>query len=63
MKTELINAIMAVITTDPGLAAGGAPIFVTRTREEQENVALYLSRVLNGMVHDLGNGVLIIVNH
>lgn len=63
MKVFLTKAIMAVITIEPGLVAGGAPVFMARDRAEQEEIALYLSRVLNGMVHDLGNGVLIIVNH
>ena len=59
----LTKAIMAVITIESGLVAGGAPVFMARDHAEQEKIALYLSRVLDGMVHDLGNGVLIIVNH
>lgn len=63
MKVSLTKAIMAVIIIEPGLVVGGVPIFIARDRAEQEKIALYLSKVLDGMVHDLGNGVLIIVNH
>ncbi|MDH7576305.1 MAG: hypothetical protein QHH75_00505 [Bacillota bacterium] len=63
MGTELIGAVLAVITLDPGLVTGGAPIFIAHSREEQERMALVLSRILKGMVHDLENGVLIIVKH
>ncbi|NPV28624.1 MAG: hypothetical protein HPY58_02995 [Firmicutes bacterium] len=63
MGTELIGMILAVIALDPGLVAGGAPVFVARSREEQERMALVLSRILKGMVHDLENGLLIIVKH
>lgn len=62
MKTELSKVILAVITQDPQLV-GGAPVFIASSQEEQERIALYLSRVLDGMVHDLGNGVFVIVNH
>jgi hypothetical protein len=63
VKTELTKLILAVITENPQLVGGGAPVFIASSRDEQERIALYLSRVLNGMVHDLGNGVLLIVNH
>ncbi|WP_408645718.1 capping complex subunit for YIEGIA [Syntrophaceticus schinkii] len=32
-------------------------------RRNKKKIALYLSRILNGMIHDVGNGVLVIVNH
>lgn len=63
MATELVGTVLAVITVDPELVAGGAPIFIAGTKEEQEKMALVLSRILKGMVHDLENGVLIIVKH
>lgn len=54
---------MAVITLNPEMVAGGAPIFIARNEEEQKRIALILSRVLKGMVHDLENGTYIIVKH
>jgi len=63
VQTELKKVILAVITQNPQLVGGGAPVFIASSRDEQERIALYLSRILNGMIHDLGNGVLLIVNH
>lgn len=57
------GAIMAVITLDSELVGGGAPVFLARSREEQEKIALYLSRILPGGIHDLENGVMVIVRH
>ncbi len=56
--------IIAVITEDKTLVGGGgAPIFYASSAEEKERLALYLSRVTRGMVHDLANGVYVIVRH
>jgi len=63
VKTELKKVILAVIAQDSQLVFGGAPVFIASSQEEQEKIALYLSRILNGMIHDVGNGVLVIVNH
>jgi len=63
LDTELVGAVLAVITLNPEMVAGGAPIFIARNEEEQKRIALILSRVLKGMVHDLENGTYIIVKH
>lgn len=42
---------------------GGAPLFLAKDEEEQKAIALYLSRTLKAMVHELGNGVLFLVRH
>lgn len=63
MEVELEQLIAAVIVRDPAQAWGGSPVFFARTEEEQNNVALLLGRILDGMVHDLENGVLIVVRH
>lgn len=42
---------------------GSAPIFYVENFQELEKVALYLARIFMGAVHDLGNGVYIIVKH
>lgn len=57
--------ILAVITISPELISdgGNAPVFIVASRQEQEKIALILGRILKGMVHDLENGVLIIVRH
>ncbi len=65
METALTKYILAVITIDPSLVAGGGapPIFYVSDVEEQEKVATYLARITEGVVHDLENGVYIVVKH
>ncbi|NLA27826.1 MAG: hypothetical protein GX878_10580 [Firmicutes bacterium] len=58
------NFILAVITLDPSLVgAGGAPVFIARDIAEQDRIATYLARITSGVVHDLENGVYILVKH
>ncbi len=63
MEANSSNIILAVITKDKDMVAGGAPIFFANDDEEAEKIALYLSKILLGMVHDLENGIFIIVRH
>jgi hypothetical protein len=61
---ELEKYIVAIVTLDAGKVGGcGAPIFYASTKEEQDKVATYLSRVMEGIVHDLENGTYVIVKH
>ncbi len=61
--TELSGTILAVITLDMNMVSGGAPIFFVRSEEEREKVSLYLSKILDALVHDLNNGTYIVVRH
>ncbi|HZK18408.1 MAG TPA: hypothetical protein VFD15_03750 [Clostridia bacterium] len=63
MDNDKDNTILAVITKDRDMVAGGAPIFFATDDEEAERISLYLSKILLGMVHDLENGIFIIVRH
>ena len=64
MEIQLTKQIIAIITLDKEkVYAGSAPIFVAEDEEEQQRIAMYITRITFGMVHDLGNGVLIIVKH
>ena len=62
MQGEISN-ILAVISLNKELVSGGAPIFFARDEEELEKIAGYLSKILDAMVHDLGNGSYIVVRH
>ncbi|MFX4263682.1 capping complex subunit for YIEGIA [Pelotomaculum propionicicum] len=62
MEIEVSN-ILAVITLNMELVSGGAPIFFARNEEEMEKVAGHLSKILDAMVHDLGNGSYVVVRH
>lgn len=55
--------ILAVLSTDLQKVGGGAPIFYARDLEELEKLATLLTGVLGAAVHDLQNGVYVIVRH
>ncbi|MCL4426264.1 MAG: hypothetical protein M1299_12300 [Firmicutes bacterium] len=58
------DEVIYIIADDKDkVVAGGAPILIAPEEVERERLALYLSRILNAMVHDLENGVLILVKH
>lgn len=64
MKLSVSKFILAVITRDAGLVqGGGAPVFIVRDQTEQDRVATYLARITEGVVHDLENGLYILVKH
>ncbi len=64
MDTSIKKLILAVILQDPELVrGGGAPVFIARDRIEQDRIATYLARITEGVVHDLENGVYILVKH
>lgn len=63
MEIQNDKKILAVITTNMALVAGGAPIFQGSNKQECENIARSLSRTLDAMTHSLGDGVYIIVSH
>jgi len=58
-----MGRILAVIGTDKGKIAGGAPIFIVGSEEEKQQVAFKLEKILDGAAHDLKNGLMIIVDH
>ncbi len=61
---NLEKYVLAVITMDrEKVSAGGAPIFFASNKEEQEKVAVTLARITEGVIHDLQNGVYILVKH
>ncbi|NPV26325.1 MAG: hypothetical protein HPY81_02465 [Firmicutes bacterium] len=63
MEVLIKDQLQAVVTREPHLVGGSVPVFIARDEEEQERLALYLSRILGGNVHDLENGVYLIVRH
>jgi hypothetical protein len=58
-----MSKIIAVIAVDKDQIAGGAPIFIASTREEQEQIAFSLEKIMDANAHDLKNGLMIIVDH
>jgi len=62
---SLTGTIIAVVVLREAVSkvAGSTTVFVAENKEEQEKIALILSRILKGMVHDLENGVYFITRH
>jgi len=64
MGTTIEKAILAIIAlNNECILPGGVPIFIARNEEEQQRTAFLLEKILDGIAHDLENGVLIIVKH
>lgn len=65
MDMSIRKTILAVIALDSALvsAGGGAPVFYARDQEEQDRISTYLARITEGVVHDLENGIYVLVKH
>ena len=64
METSIAKTILAIITTKPELVqGGGAPVFLATDTQQQDQIATYLARITEGVIHDLENGVYILVKH
>lgn len=58
------NEIVAIVTTNKEkILHSGVATFLCETIEERDNISLLISKVTQGMVHDLENGCVIIVKH
>jgi len=57
--------ILAIITikANRNKVGGGVPIFITENKEEMEKVSSLIARLTLGMVHDLENGVKVVIRH
>ena len=63
MEVKLTKAIAAAVTTQKDQRVDGLPIFYAQSDEEMVRMATVLSRILEAVAHDMGNGVYIIVKH
>lgn len=56
--------IVAIVTLHPDtVQGGGAPVFVAKDEERLKRMALLLSKMTRGMIHDLEDGTYVIVRH
>ncbi|MBE3519984.1 MAG: hypothetical protein IMW97_06750 [Firmicutes bacterium] len=62
VEVTIQKTVLAIVTDDPRKASG-APTFVVPDESRRQHVATILSRILQGQVHDLGDGMLIVVRH
>lgn len=64
MDFGIKDNIIAIITTDRSMiSTTTVPVFYAKTEEQQEKIALLVSKITMGMVHDLENGSYVIVKH
>lgn len=64
MEITIEKTILAIITLDnERILPGGVPTFTARNEDELQRTAFLLEKILDGIAHDLENGVLIIVKH
>ncbi|NLT20488.1 MAG: hypothetical protein GXY16_05765 [Syntrophomonadaceae bacterium] len=64
MDNGLRDFILAIVTMDYSLVqGGGCPVFLAENATQQNKISMLLARILGGIVHDLENGVYLIVKH
>ncbi|EOD01278.1 capping complex subunit for YIEGIA [Caldisalinibacter kiritimatiensis] len=64
MDIGIKESIIAIVTIDRNVVSSdGAPVFYAKDVEEQERIALLLSKITLGMIHDLENGCYVIIRH
>ena len=64
MSIEIRKNIVAIVTHKRDkVESGFAPVFYSENEEESKKIALYISKIVQGMVHSLENGVYIVVKH
>lgn len=59
----MTDELLAVVTINKDAVGGDIPLFFADTQDEQAIIAGTISQILKAMVHDIGNGVYIIVKH
>ena len=62
MDVTISKLILAVVTTEDK-PVGGVPTFYAKSEDERARMSTILSRVLEAVAHDMGNGIYIIVKH
>lgn len=59
----ILATVVLVEASQYVISGGSGPVYVAKDVKEQQQIAIYLSRITGGMVHDMENGMLIIVRH
>lgn len=63
MKMQAADQILAIVTIHRDKVSGQGPIFYAEDHNEMISIATYLARVFMAAIHDLDNGVFVIVKH
>lgn len=63
MDFGIKDNIVAIVSLNKEVESSTAPIFYVDNVEKQEETALLIAKITMSMVHDLRNGVYVIVRH
>lgn len=63
MKDTGLQLIIATEKSKTKILPGGTPVFLTEDENEQQKLATALGRILKAGVHDLENGLLVLIKH
>lgn len=65
MQIGLKNFIVAVITVNKDMVSPGSmtPVFYAKDEEHLNNLSTTIAKTVDGVIHDLGMGTYIIVQH
>jgi hypothetical protein len=55
--------IMAVVTSQREKVGGSSPIFYAIDEQELQTLAFRLEKILDGIAHEVGPGIMIVVRH
>jgi hypothetical protein len=62
VEVTIQKAVLCAVTDDLSKVAG-VPAFLATDDPSRQDKARYLARILQASVHDLGDGILIVVKH
>lgn len=64
MDVSIKKMILAVVAVkEENFMVRDVPVFYAKDQEEKELITTALSRILEAVAHELGNGVYILVKH
>ncbi|HEX6988001.1 MAG TPA: hypothetical protein VF282_00895 [Bacillota bacterium] len=63
MKNELLRVILAIVALPDARVEGSAPILRADDPQSAQEKADRIARILDAMVHDVGDGVYLIIRH
>lgn len=64
MRTESVGSILAIITLHKDrVISSGPPVFHARDQAGLDSIAMRLSKITLGVVHEIESGVYAIVKH
>jgi ribosomal protein L34E len=63
LSTTIQKFILAAVTTSPEKVPSGTTVFHCKTDEELQKICANLEAILDGIAHELDDGLFVIVKH